>query len=414
MRSRRSCIVLQFAAATVAVDVVAAQQNPPEAVVQAPVEVLPQTPAPKTEPDEDVDLFHDPETGEFDASNFLATRTGFLPVLIPITEPAVGYGLGAAAAFFHAPPRLIQSADGERLVPPIITAIFGMATENGSFGAGVAHIHNWHDGDIRYVGAGGFASLNLDWFGQGDQFGTNSFSYNIEAIILVQKLTFRLGDSNFFAGPTQRLFATQSKFDDAPLFGPTEAPIDITERELDSTISGLGLTLAYDTRNSQFAPTKGIKSTLDFTQYGEVMGSDYDYSHVNAEICDYIPLGGAFSLGLRGQGEWVGDDAPFYDLPWIHLRGIEAGRYVDNTAFTAESELRFDANNRWTYVGFGGVGWIADQPDELGDTGGHFAGGVGFRYLLASKYDLRIGLDVAAGPEDAAVYVTIGTGWVRD
>ena len=37
----------------------------------------------------------DPEDGQFDMSNYLASAQGFLPVPIIITEPAVGFGLGA-------------------------------------------------------------------------------------------------------------------------------------------------------------------------------------------------------------------------------------------------------------------------------------------------------------------------------
>jgi hypothetical protein len=117
---------------------------------------------------------------------------------------------------------------------------------------------------------------------------------------------------------------------------------------------------------------------------------------------------------MRGETDFASEDAPFFDLPSIRLRGIQAGRYVDNAAITLEGEVRWDATQRWTFVGFGGVGWVADEVDQIGDAKGRSAGGLGFRYLVAAKYDLRMGLDFAVGPEDEAVYVTIGTGWLRD
>ena len=111
---------------------------------------------------------------------------------------------------------------------------------------------------------------------------------------------------------------------------------------------------------------------------------------------------------------YAGDDAPFFDLASIHLRGIQAGRYVDNTGITTEAELRWDVTRRWTLVGFGGVGLVADEFDELDDADAQCAGGTGFRYMIARKYDLRLGCDVAHGPEDWAFYITVGTGWLRD
>ena len=47
------------------------------------------------------DMFVSPNDGAVDVSGFLNSRTGFLPVPILITEPAVGYGGGLAIAYFH-------------------------------------------------------------------------------------------------------------------------------------------------------------------------------------------------------------------------------------------------------------------------------------------------------------------------
>ncbi|MGB7159109.1 MAG: BamA/TamA family outer membrane protein [Tepidisphaeraceae bacterium] len=359
-------------------------------------------------------LFFDPEDGAFDISGFLSTRTGFLPVVMPVTEPAVGYGLGGGITFFHEKPRVVQTDAGPRVIPPNATVVGGMATENGSWAGGAGHLHNWNDGRIRYVIGGGYGSLNLDWFGQGDAFAGRAFSYNIEAYALMQKLTFKLGDSDFFFGPTQRLLITNTEFDFASDLPTPGFDLGIFPDQFDSTISGLGLTLGYDTRNSLFSPTRGTKGSLSWTQNDEAIGSDFDYGRLDAEVCQYVPLGGPFTLGLRAEASFAGDNAPFFDLASINLRGIQRGRYVDNTALTLEAELRWDIAPRWTLLGFGGVGWAADKFDEIDDAEDEWAGGAGFRYLIARKYDLRMGCDVARGPEDWAFYVTVGTGWLRD
>ena len=358
--------------------------------------------------EEEPSLFIDDQDGWFDISKFLETKAGFFPLFMPITEPAVGYGLAGGLVFFDAPPKVVQTDEGTRVLPPNTTFVGGMATENESWGAFGGHLHKFADGRIRYLVGGGYADLNLDWFGQGNTSSDRSISYNIEASALIQKLTFKLGDSDFFLGPTQRLIATRSSFDSATL------PPDVPRNELDSTISGLGVSLGYDTRNSFFCPTHGVKASIDYTQNDHLIGSDFDYGRLGVEACGYVPLGGKFSLGMRGEGAHAGEDAPFFDLPSVNLRGIPAGRYVDNYEFTVEAELRWDATERWTVLGFGGTGWIADELNEVGDSHGVGAGGIGFRYLIARKFDMRLGLDVAAGPEDQAIYVSVGTGWLRD
>ena len=46
-------------------------------------------------------LVRDPEDGAIDLSGWLATRTGVLPIPVPITEPAVGYGAALALVKFQ-------------------------------------------------------------------------------------------------------------------------------------------------------------------------------------------------------------------------------------------------------------------------------------------------------------------------
>src|SRR5215471_7793528 len=55
-------------------------------------------------------LFRSEEDGWFDVSSFLEQKYGFLPLVVPITEPAVGYGAAGALAFLGKP--LVGPEDG--------------------------------------------------------------------------------------------------------------------------------------------------------------------------------------------------------------------------------------------------------------------------------------------------------------
>lgn len=39
------------------------------------------------------------------------------------------------------------------------------------------------------------------------------------------------------------------------------------------------------------------------------------------------------------------------------------------------------------------------------------AGGVGFRYRIARKLGMQLGMDVARGPEETSIYLTVGSAW---
>jgi hypothetical protein len=346
--------------------------------------------------------------GAFDVSNFLASRTGFLPVVIPITEPAVGYGLGIGLTFFHEKPPVVQDPNGQtRTILPTASVLFGVSTENGTWGAGVGHLHVWDKGRIRYLGAGGYASLNLDWFGRSDALRGRSISYTNEVLFLQQQVTFQLGSSNFYIGPYHRFLSTDSQF------AVTTLDSGIPEAELESQTSGVGLELIYDSRDQPFSPNKGIRASIGYSQQAEWLGGDFDYGKLAAYGIMYTPIFNNLVLGLHLDGAFNIGDSPYYDLPMIAMRGIPLGRFVDNNAILAEAELRWDLTRRWSLVGFGGVGRVADSIDDLLDADDQPAVGAGFRYLIAEQYGLRMGLDVAYGDDDWSIYVAVGTGWLR-
>jgi hypothetical protein len=61
-------------------------------------------------------------------------------------------------------------------------------------------------------------------------------------------------------------------------------------------------------------------------------------------------------------------------------------------------------------VGFLGTG-KAWGTEDFGDANSVLAGGVGMRYLIARRLGIYMGLDVARGPEDTAVYIQVGSAW---
>ncbi len=86
-------------------------------------------------------------------------------------------------------------------------------------------------------------------------------------------------------------------------------------------------------------------------------------------------------------------------------------RYQGEEVATVEAEYLWGITPRWSVVFFGGVG----KTSAIGDFGVEgetvAAGGMGFRYRLARKYGLQVGVDVARGPEDTAAYLTVGSAW---
>jgi hypothetical protein len=206
------------------------------------------------------DQFIDPKDGKLDASQWLAGRTGFLPVPIVISDPAVGYGGGLALAFFHdaedePPPS--DDPNARISLPPSISFAVGAYTENDSWIAGGGHIASWKNDSIRYTGILGYADMNLRFYGveSGSNPEDRGFAFNVKGTFLLQELLFRLQESDFFLGGRYSYLGTDIDFN---VLGPVPG---VSRLGLDSNTGGLGLLLGYHTRDniiSENSPHNGV------------------------------------------------------------------------------------------------------------------------------------------------------------
>ncbi len=68
---------------------------------------------------------------------------------------------------------------------------------------------------------------------------------------------------------------------------------------------------------------------------------------------------------------------------------------------------------RWSLVGYAGYGVTYNIDDSIQRGSSAWNAGGGFRYLIARALGLQMGLDVARGPEDWALYIVFGSSWAK-
>jgi hemolysin activation/secretion protein len=154
-----------------------------------------------------------------------------------------------------------------------------------------------------------------------------------------------------------------------------------------------------------------VLTKLGYKNRSDTWSSDYEYDRYKGSVFHYTPFGDYSSLGLRLVGEVVSGDTPFFGYPFVSLRGIPAMRYQGESVVTAEVEYLWGFTPRWSLVLFAGAGKTTDINALLGEGRTVGAGGVGFRYRLARRQGLQAGIDIARGPEDTAIYLTVGSAW---
>jgi hypothetical protein len=337
-----------------------------------------------------------------DISVNLIDRLGFLPVPIFVTEPAVGYGLGAAALFFgdaEPAPGQSEGAAG-KAAPPAISGVGGFKTDNGSWGVGGGLSRSFADDRYRYAGGLGRLSLELEFFGPR---GTPS-DFRVDGAALIQQLTRRIGQTDWFLGGRYVFLKTESE-----LRAPFPIPIDPVELDLD--VGRLGLLVNFDSRDNTLTPNRGTFIEGEVAVARDWLGSDRDFESFTLRAFDFQPLGRDWILGLRGDIRVADGRTPFFLLPYVSLRGVPALRYQDKRTAVVETELRWNFQPKWAAVGFAGAGRAFGRFRSFNEAEDVVSGGVGIRYLIEPELGLYVGADLARGPEETAFYIQVGSAW---
>ncbi len=349
-----------------------------------------------------------------DLSDWIINANGFVPVPIIITEPALGgFGGGIAPVFLHKNPPLVQ--DGKATpVPPNVTAAAAGYTVNGSWLLGAArsaYIRKW---GVRYKVAAGYGDMNISFYHTFANKEEKEFKFNGKGVPLYLYAAKQLRNAKWQLG-IQYLFAHT----DLKLVNADSLPSFISKKEAKSNIGELGAVALFDTRDNVFTPDRGIKAQALVNFSDNIFGGDFDYQRLNSYIYWYAPLsrpnaaGKGWISGLRFDYQQLFGNPPFYVKPSVDLRGIPAARYQGKKNILLETEQRWDFVRRWSLVAFTGVGKAFDEYSEFSDAKWIYSYGGGFRYLMARKFKLRMGVDVAGGPSGWAYYIIFGSAWAR-
>jgi len=359
----------------------------------------------KATPDEAGEEEQADSDGWPDLSNFLDEKYGFLPIVMPITEPAVGYGAVGGAAFLSKP----LGAAREGLGRPNITFVGGLGTENGTWGTMAGDMRYWLDDRLQTLAGVLYASVNLDFHGIGkdSELNDHPLRYTLEPAAAALKTRYRIGDTLIWGGLSYAFASTKVSFDT-----PEEADT-LPDYENTTRVGGLTPSATYDSRDTMFTPTRGTFVEASYGLFGKALGGQDSFQRAGLTAIQYFELPAKLYLGLRGDAGAAFGDAPFYLHPYVAMRGVPVMRYQGEEVAQLEAEVRWQFWGRFSLLGFGGAGWAWNDFEHLEDKQDVFAGGTGFRYEIARRYGLHMGVDVAFSRDTTAFYVQFGSAWMR-
>ena len=331
---------------------------------------------------------------------------GFMPLVVPITEPALGYGAVAGAVFFDpreeagprgGPGRTSRSSGGcgprtgARACSPPIRACGATGIcrrwsgEGGIWARARAARH-------RRVGGARGRSARLP-AGRGRDRGRSP-----QPARRVQIL------AGAAASPTPGRRRTSRAGEAA---SPASIPATTTSRS-----PGRPLTLRYDSLDNMFTPTRGLLSDPAFRLRRCLRGPPG---------LPALPAGADPALAARRELLPRGARAAECEFRRhavlcapVHPAARRAGPALPGGAGgVGRARAALAVPHQISLLGFGGAGlaWTSSRSSTASRAPS--AQGLGARYLISRKFGLHMGLDVAHGPEDGAIYVQFGNAWMR-
>ncbi len=215
---------------------------------------------------------------------------------------------------------------------------------------------------------------------------------------------FRLGESNFFAGPQIDInYDKMSK--PAKYLVDQSSYIEAggTAHGYSNLSSGLGFLLTYDTRDIPANAYRGIYLDFRGVMYQKFFGSDNEFYRLEIDYRQYKTVGRRKVIAWTAQTKNVFGDVPLnkYALSGtpFDLRGYYMGQYRDKSSHVIMGEYRQMFNtdkSTWikkmvSHIGFvawGGCGFMGPNPTKI--EGVLPNAGVGLRIEVQPRMNVRL------------------------
>lgn len=323
---------------------------------------------------------------------------------VPMVNPTLDAGLVGVGMYMHPEDDFWNDdAREDNATRQSITGLAAMGTTNRSWAAGVFHKGFYANDRFRGTAYLAYGDFNLKFYGIGDDsiLRDHPIQYSAKITAFQPEFLMRVAE-NLYVGPKYSIFNWNLGIDLSKLH-----PL-LPKLNRSFTTAGLGLAGEWDTTDHSVYATKGGKFEFSAMDYNDTWGGDFDYAKLESNYNHYFGLTEKLLFAVRGDLNLSTGSTPFFDLPFLHMRGFPYARYIDKQSSSIQGELKYKLTKKWGLSLFGGVGWIASTPDQLFRKPMIPTVGTGVRYLIAEKEAMYLGMDVAVGPGSKAVYFRVG------
>ncbi len=327
----------------------------------------------------------------------------------PSYTPDFGLLIGGSALMtFRINPK--DTTMRRSVVPAALAFMF-----NGGLNVFVKPQLFFKDDRFRIFGQFSYKNTQENFYGVGYDTNKNyvrseiTSQYRYSGVQINPWFLFRIGESNFFAGP--QLDVTYDRIFD-PAKYMVEQPDYVraggTADGYENFSSGVGFLTTYDTRDVPANPYKGIYLNLSGLMYQKFLGSNTGFYRLEFDYRQYKALGERRVLAWTVQSKHTfGKDK---DIPLnkyvltgtpFDLRGYYQGQYRDKSSHIVMAEYRHMFNtdksswikrviHRLGFAAWGGCGFMGPNPGKI--DGVLPNAGLGLRIEVQPRMNVRLDL----------------------
>ncbi|EJL6342875.1 BamA/TamA family outer membrane protein [Vibrio cholerae] len=320
---------------------------------------------------------------------------GILPG--PFVNPEQGLGIGIAAVGLYAPPTWQEGH------PFSTVTITSYTSTSGSYGLGLVNRTYLNNDQWRMLIDGWISHAPSDYWGIGAKAAeqeSNKTHYDAKRLQFNPSLAYELFPSTYLKVGWQwqsyRAIAVKKKGDAAAELKP-------------GVNSGSLIGLEYDTRDFEPNPQSGSYINLEWSDYRDRYGSDFDYQQWVFNLRHYQRLTPQTIFAMEWFNQSFTGEVPWFDHAMLgddqRMRGYYQGQYRDKHFATAQFEIRHSFNARHGMVAWLGSGSTASQFADLAESEWLPTLGVGYRFAFKARINVRI--DLGVGKQNNGFYFQI-------
>jgi hypothetical protein len=179
-----------------------------------------------------------------------------------------------------------------------------------------------------------------------------------------------------------------------------------------ATVSALGLTITYDSRDQTLTPTSGVFLYGSAALSTPELGASERFARYILDARHFIGLWEGHVLAWQAVLTLCQGDLPFQAMPNLGGgrlgRGYFGGRFRDKHMMLGQVEYRAHLWWRIGAAAFGGAGQVADTLAAFDATQWRPFGGAGLRFLVDPDAGATLRFDVGFGADSIGIYFDAG------